>query len=808
MWTHDIRFAVRLLRQNWGFSAIVILILALCIGANSAVLSIVNAALVRPLPYPDPKQLQHVVTVSPSNPSPVETTVDGTTWQLVRDHVPALQVAVYGSGPSSGVNVVVKNTGIFTRQGRVSSGFFGVLGIRPFIGREFSPEEDRANGPNAVILSHRLWLKYFGGDPRVLGTSILVVGASYTVVGVMPEQFEWGGDDDLWTPLRPSTTGEGQGTNYGIIARLRPGATLEQGKVQMATATEEARRRSLSLGSELRVRLELVPLQQAVTETVRRPLRILWLAVAGIFLLGCVNIGGMLVARVSGRSNEFSTRLALGATPQRIIVQVLLESIVLSLIGGVVGLGLGYLALSALRDLGRDAFPFLQFVDLDRSVVAATFFLMLLASVAFGLLPAWHAARSDQRFAQGGSRTVAGRGRHFSLGATVATQVTLAIALLMAATLLLRTFVFLWNLPAGFDSSGVLTGQFSLQDAHYGSTLTVTQLFDRVFAHLHETPGIEAVACALTLPYEQALNSGFRLPGEAQPNLTDETYVTPEYFDTLRIPVLEGRSFSASDGPDTPPVVIVNRAFADRYLKRQGLQGADITMGGVSRQVIGVVGNTAGGRPGWGNFAPIGDFPIVYIPARQIDSESMVLVHVWFSPSWIVRSRLPEHEVVQRLTDAIRSVDPLLPPPKFRSFRDLKVLALGEQRLLASLVDVLAGLAILLAALGIYGLATNLVLERTRELGIRIALGSTASRAAWTALTPGIRWVSLGAAAGSVITFSFERLLRSFLWGIRLNDPLTLLVVGLGFLAVTAISSLIPAVRVLRIHPADTLRAQ
>lgn len=809
MWTSDIRYALRLLRQSWAFSLVAVLILALCIGANSAVLSVVDAAMVRPLPYPDPARLVHVVTIFPHDPAPFETSADGTTLQLVRDDVSSLRVAAYGYAGSGGVNMDVHGTGIFVRQGRVSAGFFGVLGVHPFLGRGFTPAEDRAGGPDAVVLSYRLWKKYFAADRHVLGRSLLLLGAPHTVVGVMPARFRWNGDVDLWTPLRPSTTGEGEGSNYGVIARLLPGSTLQQARTQLARVTADIHRRGgLSYGSHSHVRLGLVSLQAAVTQDLRQPLRILWIAVAGIFLLGCVNLGGMLLARASGRTSEFSTRLALGATPGRILRQLLWESLVLGLAGGVAGLGVGYAGLSALQNLGRRAFPFLQYVTLDWRVVLATFLLTLLAALAFGLLPAWHAARSDPRLAQTGSRTIAGRRRHLPLGAMVAAQVALAIALLMAAVLLLRTFLFLWNFPTGFQPDRVVAAQFSLQDARYDTAQKVNLLFNTVIDRLDRTPGIRYAAATLTLPYQRALNSGFRFPGSSQGHVINEAYVTPEYFSALGIPVLRGRAFTQADGPRARLVAVVNRAFVVRYMQGRRTQGAEIDMGSGNRQIVGVVGNVVGGNPGWGNLGPISDYPVVYIPAAQTSGAFFRLVHVWFSPSWVVRGVLPQRDVVRELDAAVRAADPRLPMPEVRSFRALKTAALDRQRLLASLVDALAALAVVLTALGIYGLIANLVTERTRELGIRVALGSTNARAAWTALAPGLRWVAAGAAAGAVVTFGLDTLLRRFLWGVRPGDPLSLVAVALGFLAVTAVSSLIPALRVLRIHPAETLRAE
>ncbi len=815
MWMQDLRYALRLLRQKWTFSLVTILILALCIGANSAVLSVVNAAMVRPLPYPQSSRLFHLVTLFPNDPNPYETSVDGITCQLVRDRVPAIKVAVYGGGFGGGVNMDVNGAGVFVRQGRVSAGFFRVLGIAPFIGREFTAAEDRAGGPNAVVLSYRLWQKYFDGDPHVFGRSILLLGAPYTVVGVMPKNFQWAGTggcgcsgDDLWTPLRPSTTGEGSGSNYGVIARLRSGATLEEAETQLSLLTSAVRQRG-SYGPDSHVRLGLVPLRQAMTEDLSQPLRLLWIAVAGIFLLGCVNVGGMLLARASGRTGEFTTRMALGATPSRILRQLLMESLVLGAAGGIAGLGVGYIGLGALQGLGERAFPFLQYVDLDWRVVAATFLLTLLAAIAFGLFPAWHAARCDPRLAQTGSRTIAGRRRHFSLGAMVAAQVALAIALLMAAVLLLRAFLFLWNFPAGFNPDHVIAAQFSLQDARYATTKSVNHLFDTVIDRLDQTPGIESAAVALTLPYQRALNGGFRFAGETQDHMANEVYITAQYFSALRIPILQGRAFTDADGPDAERVAVVNESFVSHYLKGRPVLGTEL--GGTARgrmRIVGVVGNVAGGNPGWGNFAPVSDYPEIFIPAAQTSSQFLQVIHVWFSPSWVVRSALPVRDTARDLANAVHAADPLLPSPVIRSFNDLKTRALDQQRLLASLVDALAALAMILAALGIYGLIANLVAERTREMGIRIALGSTSARAAWTALAPGLRWVALGAIAGAGVTYAADKLLRGFLFGIRPGDPVSLLLVAAGFLVATALSSLIPAIRILKIHPADTLRAE
>lgn len=453
---HDLRFAFRIIRQNPAFSLTVIIILALCVGANTAVLSVVNAAMVAPLGYPQPERLESVVAIFRG--SEIHNSHDGTTWELIRDRVPALDVACFDGG-WTGVNLGVNGAGIYVKAQRVSTGFFRVLGIAPQIGREFNADEDRAGGPQAVILSDPAWHKYFNGDPMVIGRGILLRGEPYTVVGVMPARFRSITDADLWTPLRPSRTGEGGGSNYGIVARLKPGATAAQASAQLQALVPDLKKLG-SYSKDAKVQLGIENLQQDLTSNLRRPLMILWAAVAAVFVLGCVNIGGMMLARASGRVEEIATRLALGAPTARIVRQLLVESMALGSIGGIAGIAAGWTALDALKKLGASTFDFLRGVDFDWQAVAAAVALTLLASVAFGLAPAWQASRVDLRSAQTGSRTVAGRSRFVSLGALAAGQVAITVPLLIGAGLLLHTFLYLWNLSPGFDPDHVVTARF------------------------------------------------------------------------------------------------------------------------------------------------------------------------------------------------------------------------------------------------------------------------------------------------------------------------------------------------------------
>lgn len=799
---HDLRYAFRLIRQNWAFSLTVIAILALCIGANTAVLAVVNGAMLRPLPYPEPDRLTQIVAKFRfEGKEGTADNFDGTTWEAIRDHASSLESAVYSDG-ATGINLGVNGSGVYVKQQRVCAGFFGVLGVRPLVGREFTPDEDRPKGAPAVILSHALWQRFFHGDPGVIGRGILLRGEPYTVVGIMPAGFRSDAKVDIWTPLRPSRTGEGGGSNYAIMARLRPGAAWQEASAQLAVVSEDMKKEGV-FHKDKNALLDIVPLLEGRTSDLRQPLMLLWAAVGFVFVLGCVNIGGMLLARASGRVGEMATRLALGAPFSRIVRQLLIESTVLGLLGGLAGAFAGWAALAGLREFGALTFPFLETVTLDGRVLAGTLLLTLIAGIAFGLAPAWQATRVDLRSAQSGSRGVTGRKRFISLGALVGGQVALTVPLLFGAGLFLHTFLHLWNLNPGFDPDHVLTAKFSLLDARYQTASQMTQFYDKVFVRLHETPGVEAAAAALSLPYERALNNGVKIPGSERRVITNYTYVTPEYFTAFRIPVLRGRAFTAADSGASAKAAIVNQAFVKRYFKDRDPLGQPLDDG----VIVGIAGDVLEARAGWGDAGPVAAMPEVYIPATQVGVD-LTMLHTWLAPSWIVRSSLEGAQVSKAIEDATRSVDPMLPMVSFRSVRDVKTESLTFERFLAALAGTIGTLAMVLSAMGIYGLISNLVTERTKELGIRMALGSGVGRAIGVALRPGLIWVVCGVAAGAAAALGFERFLKSFLWGVQPGDPVTLVGVGLGLMAATALASSIPASRIARLNPADTLRSE
>lgn len=815
----DLRYAVRMLRKTPSFTSIALVTLAVGIGVNTAIFTIVNALLLKPLPFPDPGRL---VTIQNTIRTPRGTFVrlsglDGRTFKEIRDNAKTMDVAIQGSsGWGGGVNLVAQNQAANVTQARVSAGYFTVLGIPPFIGREFTPDEDRLGGPAVAVLSHDLWSRLFDRDPTAVGRTIMLRGELYTVIGVMPAGFTSGTRADVWTPVRPNTTREGGGTNYTLYARVHPDASVEQASAEMNLIVAPLLVPSdPKAAAETSATSAVVPLQQAETSELRNPLLLLWGAVGIVLVIACVNLAGLLIARTGLRSREIATRMALGSGRGAVIRQLLIESAVLALAGGLAGIGVGWLVLEGLKQLSTHVFEFGYPMSLDGGVLAASLVLALATSVLFGLAPAIHASRVNVQgtLAEAGTRSVAGGGGRWSRRILVVTEVALGVVLLVSAGLLVRTFVHLRSLNPGFDPSHVVTAMISLQDKRYEDAPKVNQLFEQSLARIRQQPGIEAAGVTLGLPYTRLLNMGWsRIEGfdPAEKWLgTNVSYVTPGYMEALRLPLRRGRMFNDTDREGATPVVIVNEEFARKYYKGADIVGKHIRVAGATREIVGIVGNARATSSGLGGDSGPLIVPFVtYVPAAQVNSAFFQQVHTWFSPAWVIRSSAPAAAVVQALRDALATVDPLLPIAKIESMSDVQSASLARQRFMMSLITGLGLVALLLAAIGVHGLIASSVTERTRELGIRLALGATARQILGAVIMPGVTLAAIGVAIGCGAAYSLAQLMRSFIWGVEPTDPLTFVTVAALLLVVALAASLLPALRVLRLDPALTLRAE
>jgi predicted permease len=806
MLVQDLRYALRQLLRNPGFTLTVILTLALSVVANTAIFSIVNALMLKSLPYAHPERMG-AIFMRIEGPEPVDELhhIDGRQWELLRDNTPSLISAV-SAGLSSGVNLQADEKVEYVHAGRVSAHYFDVLGIHLAAGRAFSEVEDRPHGPNTAILSYRLWQSVFGGDGSLLGQTIRLKSEPYIVIGVIPEGATTPMNADVYTALQPSREGEGSGTNFDAITRLRDGASWQEAdaEINRAWAGLSADFAKRNAGSKLSY--YSVPLQKGQTAGLRPKALTLMIAAGIILLIACANLAALTLVRILRRTPEIATRLALGASHWQIQKQLWVENLVLALLGGLAGAGVGLAALRALLSLLPEDFLPVAGVPLDGHVLAFTLVVSLLTSVLFGMLPALATRRMDLRSSIAMRAGTGGEGLRLRQ-ALIASEVALTVVLLAASGLLIRTLIHLETLPPGFNPNGVMTAKASLDDARFRDQAAFLRLLDQSTAAMRQIPGVQDAAVGLTLPYERTLNDAVTLndgPNAGQQTGTDEVYVTPGYFGTLQIPLLQGRDFTGADGPNTHPVAIVNRTFASKFFHGANPLGHTLNKGTVIVGVVGDVQLSSGLNP----VAPLMSEETLYIPAAQVNPKLIPLVHTWFQPSWIVRTAAPVEGLTEQMQRALTSADPGLPFSGFYSMSDLQAKTLATQRIEVALLSAMAGLALLLSMVGIFALVANLVAQRTREIGIRIALGSSIRQAMIHVGGTGVRASTFGLIAGLVLCVGVLRVMRSVLYGVHVYDAQTLLAVVLALVVVTLLAASIPVLRITRIDPAKTLREE
>jgi macrolide transport system ATP-binding/permease protein len=802
----DVRYGLRQLLRDRGFTLTVMVTLALAIGANTAIFSVVNALLLESLPYAHPERMGTIfMRVEGAKPIDEMHAIDGAQWETLRDNVPSLIAAAYGW--FSGVNLQAGQRAQYVHDGRVSAHYFDVLAIHPLLGRSFTEDEDRPNGPKAAVLSYGLWHSVFGSDPSIVGQAIRLKSESYTVIGVLPEGAETPLNADVYTSLQPSRAGEGGGTNFGVITRLRDGATWQQADAEINRAWAfHAADYAKEYPGGGRLDFYSVPLQKGETATLRPKALTLMLAAGLILLIACANLAGLTLVRMARRGSEVATRMALGASQWRIQRQLWIENLMLAVAGGAVGVGVGFAALRGLLAMLPLHFLPVDSVALDGHALAFTLVVSLLTSLLFGMLPALTMRKVDLR-ASMGSRAVAGGEKLRLRQCLIAGEVALSLVLLAGAGLLIRTLIHLETLPQGFNPAGLMTGKASLDDARFQDTAAFAKLLDESTAAMLRIPGVENVAVGLSLPYERALNDGVKFSDgklTGQRSMSGELYVTPRYFETLEIPLLAGRYFSSSDGPNAQPVAIVNRTFARKFYAGENAVGHTINEGTV---IVGVVADVPV-APGLDSTAPLDSEQMVYIPAGQFNAKLLALVHVWFQPSWIVRTAKPVTGLTEEMQQAMAEADPGLPFSGFYSMKEVLAKQLAMQRVEVALLSTLAGLALLLSAVGIFALVANIVAQRTREIGIRIALGASLSQAMTRVCAAGVRATAAGLAVGLALCAAVLPVMRGVLYGVPVYDAKTGIAVVAALMAVSLLAVTVPALRIARIDPARTLREE
>jgi predicted permease len=832
MFLNDLRFAFRQLYKTPGYAAAVILTLALGIGVNTAVFSMVDGFMLRRLPYPQPERIAALVVhqqgMDQRNSKTFtedDDSFDGATWEILKNNVTGVTFASYGG--TSGVNLKASadagNAVRYVHETRVSAHYFDVLGIPLYLGHSFSEQEDVPNGPRVVVLSYSLWQSTFHADPNLIGKSIDLKGEPYTVVGVLPRNTALPVNQnaltptgaDLFTPLRPAPSGECGGNNCGILVRLKPGVNWQQANTQISQVR-------LPFFSELETKYHVRawifarPLQRELAGDMHDEVSALMLAVSFILLIACANLAGLALVRISRRTPEVATRLALGATRFDVLRQLWAENLVLALIGALAGLFLAVLILNSLHSFLPEWMIPVGGFHLDARVLAFTFGASLITSLLFGALPALQTRRVDLRSSiAAGSKAVvggSGRTRQWLIGAEVA----LTVILLAAAGLLIRTLVHLESLPSGFDPTDVMTAKVSLDDAHYRNAAAFQSLLQKSVAAMRQIPGVEDAAVGLSVPYERGLNWPITIKdGKRAGEGTGSSlaYITPDYFATLRIPVLAGRVFTDGDTATSQPVAVVNTSFAKRFYGEASPVGRHLVLGSekdsdnITYTIVGVVSEVAK-QPGMQQDAPLSHEPVFYLTAAQTPQGVVNGAHVWFQPSWIVRTRGPISGLTESMQRALSTTDPDLPFSGFYSMQQILDEQLQMQRIQVLLLTVLGSLALVLSAIGIYSLVSNLVVQRTGEIGIRIALGSTIKEAMIHIGSSGLLAAGIGLIAGIALSFVAMRALSSQIYGVKAYDPITFGAVLLILALIALAASFLPTLRISRIQPAETLRAE
>ena len=798
----DVRYGARMLTRSPGFTAAALITLALGIGANTAIFSLVHAVLLKPLPYPEPDRLVELVRRSATDVTDRQT---GRRYLFFRDHLRSVDAIAARRDPT-GFNLVTRDSAAYVSAMPVSKEYFAVLGVQPLWGSTFDAEHDRAGGPAAVVLNHALWRQRFNSDPKVVGTTVSLGGTDYIVLGVMPPSFRTIPRADLFVPLKPSTTGPGGGYNYHVIARVSKHATLAQADADAASvwsamaAAEPGEIRQGEIASGLE------PYQKGATRDARSFLLIMWAAVGLLLLIACANTASLLLARASARGREMAVRAALGAARRRVVRQLLTESVMLSLAGAALGVALAYVALPTLVAAVPSTTAYAPDVAIDRRVLLATLAIAVVTGVLFGMAPAASLARIDlvEAFKHDGART-AGSTRSTWLRSTlVVAEIALCMVLLVAAGLLLQTFVRLRAVDPGFDPHGVVRARMSLQGSRYASSADINRFFDRGLERLRAIPGVRGAAIVNGVPIERGLNLNVDIldgPSPAENRSVDWRYASADYFTVMGIPIVAGRGFSDADRAGAAPIAVVNEAFVRLYLKGTSGLGHHIRVydSDGSIEIVGIARDVREG--GLKNRIP----PLMYVPVAQANEAGIRASHTYFPMSWVVRAETATNlEAVMR--DAIRVVDPQQPFSAFATMDEVKADAFAGERRQMGLLSGFAAIGLLLAAAGIYGLIAYSVAQRTKEIGLRLALGATRGRILRSILWNGTVLAVIGIVAGVAASIATSKTIAGLVWGVSPLDPVTFVSVALVLLLVSILASIVPALRAVRLNPISALR--
>ena len=813
----DVRHAFRVFRQSPAFALAAIAALTLGIGVNTAIFSVVNAVLLEPLPFPDPDRIVFFMSTSPQGSGAAASPAK---FQHFREQTQVAEaVAAFNTG------IVNFTGGTFPEQlrsGRVSADFFRLFGAQTILGRTFTPDEDAPGGAPVTILSEGLWTTSFNRDPEIVGKPISLGGTPHTIIGVLGE-FHWedfaAQPPQLWIPFKLDPATSDQGHYFQSAGRLEAGVTLEQARERLRESAKAYITKFPNALGDPNSAFSVDPIGEILVRNVRQTLFVLAGAVGFVLLIACANVANLLLVRATGRKREIAIRGALGGSRGRIAAQVLTESVVLSIAGGALGLLFGTLAIRALLSINTAGLPRVGTggvqVALDWRVLAFTMAVAVATGLIFGLLPALQSARTDltSTLKETGGRSGSGFRQNKTRSILVVTEVALALTLLIGSALLIRSAIALGQVDPGYDAAHVLTMRMSLAGPRFATSASVDQTVRQGMERLLRVSGVEAVAGTCCVPLQGGYGLPFTIVGRP---LTDGPYhggggwinITPGYFDVFRIPVKLGRAFTDRDDGAAPAVVIVNEAFATQYWPDKNPVGERLVIGrGVmrefanepERQIVGVSGDV---RDGALNQRPQ---PAMYIPQAQVPDAANAF-NVGLSPmGWVVRTAGDPYASSAGIQEALREVTGL-PVSQVRSMGEVVALSTSRQRFNMWLMTVFGASALLLAAIGIYGLMAYSVEQRTQEIGIRLALGAATPDVKRMVVVQGMRLAVIGVVIGLAASFGLAQLITSFLYGVTARDPLVFAGAPLLLTLIALAAVWLPARRASRVDPIVALR--
>jgi len=803
----DLRYAVRTLTRNPSFTIVAVLTLALGIGANTAMFSVVQGVVLAPLPYRHADRLVFVWEKRPGVPQMEVSYPNFEDWRQSARSFDAMSALAFHNFNLSAPGNAEHLKGI-----RVSAGFLGTLGVKPAIGRDFTAQEDEPNSAPAVLLSDRLWRERFGADPRVAGRAVVLDGRSFSVVGVLPPGFQFLTDVDVVTPLRPNMPviyGDRSVDAIAVLASLRPGTARTQALAEMTALQQDLDRRYPDANRG--VGIDITGVKEQLIGDVKGTVLLLFGAVGLVLLIACANLAGLLLARSTARVREFGVRSALGAGRARMVRQLLTESLLLSIAGGAAGLLVAGFGLRALLAAMPETLPRAGDIGLHVPVLLFTMAASVLVGILFSVGPALRSARTDAQTALQSASRGASAGGHRTLSPLVVLQFALTLVLMAGAGLLLRSIDRLWHVNPGFDTRHVIAFKVGLSPSLTQTADATRKAYQQLLERIRTVPGVEAADLTNIVPLNGADNGGPFWIGTAQPASLQELphalyfWTGPDYLKTMGIPLLRGRFFTAEDRMGAAKVVVIDSVLADTFFPGKDPVGQTLTVAhwGAAR-IVGVAGHVRH----WGLDDPGTYNPRqIYIPAYQLP-DTMV-TDFFRTMTLVVRTPLPAADVMPAVRRVVYATAADQPVYDVKPIESVVSESMASRRLSILLLGAFAGLGLLLASVGIYGVVSYSVMRRTQEIGIRMALGADRGRVFRMIVAQGIRMASVGLAAGAAAALVLVRAMPSFshlLYGVRSADPMTFCVVAAVLLVVAIGACYVPARRAMRMDPVASLK--